>query len=232
MKMNNKLVVKLVAIALLSGMIVTFTHCVPQTAKEVGNGGGYRNTKSTITTPSAPKDEGQIINEIQVTTGVKNHEQILHTMGAVTGIDPFSVTSIMNAYRQVEASLPTDNNIKVFTSTQQVAITKLAAEFCYQLTETAFANQRASIWPGLDLGRTPDSVFSQDNSVLFINQTIDAFWGGILSQEEHNMAMDEFLVLIDNLLADQNTSGVRGATGRTVRGVCTAALSSAYVTLL
>lgn len=231
MKINNKLAVKLTAIALLSGMIVTFTHCVPQAAKEVGDGGGFNNAKSRISTPAAPKTEGQIINQIQVTTGVKNHEQILHTMAAVTGIDPFAVPSILAAYRQVEASLPTENDIKIFTSTQQVAITKLAVEFCYQLTETAFTTERERIWPGLNLNTVPNTMFNNENSVAFINQTINAFWGGMLSQEEYNNAVFEFQALIDDLVAGQNTGGVRNATGRTVRGVCTAALSSAYITL-
>jgi hypothetical protein len=102
-------------------MIVTFTHCV-KVAKEVGDGGGIY---STFSTPAAPKDEGQIINELQVEAGVKSHEQILLTMGAVTGIDPYSNSGIKLIYRQVELSLPTDNDIKIFSSTQQVAITKL-----------------------------------------------------------------------------------------------------------
>lgn len=224
MKMNNKVAVKLTAIGLLTVMIGTFTHCVPQTAREVGDGGGIQ--KSTFTTPPAPKDEGQVINELQVTTGIKNFEQILHTMGAVTGIDPYSSTAIMQVYRQVESSLPTDNDIKIYTATQQVAVTKLAAEFCFQMTQTAFTSQRAVVWPGLNLATTS----SQINWQNFINQTIDAFWGGVLSEQEYDMAMGEFLALVDMLKGTDNPSAT--VTGRTVRGVCTTALSSAYVTLL
>ncbi len=228
MKMNNKLIIKLVAISLLSGMIVTFTHCVPQTAKEVGDGGGFRNTKSTITTPPAPKDEGQIINEIQVTTGVKNHEQILHTMGVVTGIDPFSESDIMNVYNQVSSSLPTDNDIKVYTSTQQVAVSKLAAEFCFQLSDSAYANQRSRIW-SLNLGSASNNALNTQGRDLFIEETIEGLWGGMVSDDERTMAHFELNKLIDAAMDEANSTA---NTQRAFRAVCTAALSSAYITLL
>lgn len=228
MKMNNKIVVKLVAIALLSGMIVTFTHCVPQTAKEVGDGGGFQNTKSTISTPAAPKDEGQIINELQVTTGVKNHEQILHTMGVVTGIDPFSENDIMNVYNQVTSSLPTNNDIKVYTSTQQVAVSKLAAEFCFQLSLADYANQRSRIW-SLNLGSPSDNALNAQGREIFIEDTIQGLWGGMVSDDERNMAHFEFNNLIDAAMDNANSTA---NTQRAFRAVCTAALSSAYITIL
>ncbi|MFP5385645.1 MAG: hypothetical protein ACLGHN_06165 [Bacteriovoracia bacterium] len=228
MKMNHKIVVKLVAIFLLTSMIITFTHCVPKTAKEVGDGGGGY-TKSTISTPATPKSEGQVINEIQVTTGIKNHEQILHTMGAVTGIDPFAVTAIMNVYNQISASLPTDNDIKVYTATQQVAVTKLAAEFCFQLSQSGFASQRNIIWPGFNIGAVSNTAFSFENRTLFIDQTIDGLWGGMVSNEERNMVHEELGNLIEVTIDGGNSTTL---TARTFRAVCTAALSSAYVTLL
>lgn len=223
MKTNSKIIIKLTVIAILITMIVTFTHCGVQMGNEIGNGGG--TVSSTISTPAGPKDEGQIINEIQVTTGIKNHEQILHTMGAVTGIDPYSNTSIMNVYNQVSSSLPTDNDIKIFSSTQQVAVTKLAAEFCFALTsDTA---KRAVIWPGFNFGAAPATAFN--NQALFIDQTIDAFWGPLVSDEEAQGAHQDLMALITMLNGTQTSST---ATMNTVRGVCTSVLSSAYVTIL
>jgi hypothetical protein len=228
MKMNNKIIVKIVAILLLIGLIGTFTHCVPQMAKEVGSGGGSLNSIYEPT-DADPLDEGQIINQLQVTTGVKNHEQILHTMAAVTGVDAFANGTLMGVYRQVESSLPTDNDIKVYTATQQVAVTKLAAEFCVALA----ANQtlRNNVWPVMmaNYNQASGVAFNAANEALFIDQTINAFWGGVLSAEELTMARAELGILVDELINNENTTG---ATQRTVRGVCMAALSSAYVTLL
>jgi hypothetical protein len=227
MKMNNKNIFKVVLIVMLIGMIGTFTHCVPQIAKEIGNGGGGSSNNSSYT-DNTPKDEGQIINEIQVTTGIKNHEQILHTMGAVTGIDPYSNTGIMSIYRQVELSLPTDNDIKIFSSTQQVAVTKLAAEFCFVLSnDTA---KRAVIWPGQNFGGTPATSLA--NTSQFIDQTINAFWGPMLSDEELDIAHDDLNALISALNTAQAAPVPAPTTINTIRGVCTAALSSAYITLI
>lgn len=66
MKMNKKIAIKLTVIALLLGIIGTFTHCVPQIAKEIGDGGGVERDR--IETPADPgdKSEGQIINELQI----------------------------------------------------------------------------------------------------------------------------------------------------------------------
>lgn len=228
MKMNNKNIFKVVLIVLLIAMIGTFTHCVPQVAKEIGNGGGS-SSSSTFNGPTnpPPKDEGQIINQTQVTTGVKNHEQILMTMGTVTGIDPFSNNGIMNVYRQVELSLPTDNDIKVFSSTQQVAVTKLAAEFCAVLV--ADGTKRGMIWPGLNFNNSIATAFA--DPTLFIDQTTDAFWGPVVPQEEIDMAHQDLRALISALNTPQ--SGLAApTTSNTVRGVCTAVLSSAYVTLI
>lgn len=226
MKMNNKNIFKIVLIVMLIGMIGAFTHCVPQVAKEIGNGGGFSSNYSGPSS-NTPKDEGQIINEIQVTTGIKNHEQILHTMGAVTGIDPYSNNGIMNIYRQVELSLPTDNDIKIFSSTQQVAVTKLAAEFCQVLVNDG--TRRALIWPGQNFGGTPAASLA--NRTVFIDQTISAFWGPMLTNEELEIAHDDLNALIDALNTAQ--AGLPAPTTlNTIRGICTAALSSAYITLL
>lgn len=233
MKMSNKNIFKVVLIVLLIAMIGTFTHCGPQLAKEIGNGGGSSN--SSYSGNNTPKDEGQIINEIQVTTGIKNHEQILHTMGAVTGIDPYSNNGIMNIYRQVELSLPTDNDIKIFSSTQQVAVTKLAAEFCQVLVNDG--TRRALIWPGQNFGGTPAA--SLMDRTTFINQTIAAFWGPMLTSDELEVAHEDLNELIDMLNTQQQSDPgppiinyPAPSTINTIRGVCTAALSSAYITLL
>jgi hypothetical protein len=225
MKINNKLIVKIVAIFLITIMMVTFTHCVPQVAKEVGNGGGAAS--SNFTPSPAVKSEGQILNETQVAVGVKDFEQIYSTMSALTGIVP-DIT-IKRVYDQVNTSLPTTNDIKVYTSTQQVAVTKLAVEFCFYLTLNANSAQRSRIWPSLNLNAVSGTAFNAANEEAFINQTISAFWGDILSEDERRYAHDEFRMLIEQIINNENTVQ---ATQRTVRGVCTAALSSAYVTFL
>lgn len=228
MKNNNKLTIKLTVIALLGALIFTFTNCGQQLATEIGNGGG--SSRSTYEpTDAGPTDEGQIIKQLQVTTGVKNHEQLLHTMGALTRIDPYSNNGIMGVYRQIESSLPTDNDIKVYTATQQLAVTKLAAEFCVVLV--ADATRRNAVWPVLatTFNQVSGTAFNAANEEAFIDQTVNSLWGGVLNTEELNNAHTELGNLITQTINNENTAA---ATQRTVRGVCMAALSSAYVTLL
>lgn len=226
MKINNRQKMKIIVIFLLLIVMGAFTHCMPHNPSQVGKSGNA--TPSHYTPPSDNvQDEGQMLYLTQVSTGVKNHEQILLTMGEVTGIDPYSSTSIMNIYRQVEMSLPTDNDIKVFSTTQQIAITKLAAEFCFTLAQNG--TLRAQIWPGLMYTSNPNTAFGNGKSTEFIDNTIDNFWGGIVSDEERQVAHEELEHLINELVGTDTTAA---ATQRTVRGVCTAALSSAYTTLL
>lgn len=232
MKMNNKNIFKLTVILLLTGMIATFTHCGAQKALEIGDGGGSSRSPSGSNTP---KNEGQILNELQVTTGVKNHEQILQSMAAVTGLDPYNgFGAILTVYRQVATSLPTDNDVKLYTSSQQVAITKLAAEFCGILGDQNNGNaapSRQRVWPTwiANFNQTPAVAFNAQNRQTFIRETIEAFWGPVLTNEELEVAYEEFDILITDII---NNETQVNATRRTVRGVCTAALSSAYVTLL
>jgi hypothetical protein len=226
MKTNHKIAIKLTSIALLLSMIIGFTHCVPQTSTEVGNGGSKGEDKVKNKPENPANKEARILSELQVTTGVRNFEQILYTMSALTGLDPLVVR---NVYREVVTSLPTDNDIKVFTATQQIAITKLAAEFCYQLSRSNYDTQRNAIFPGLNLNAVPNQALNPANREIFIDQIIQGFWGGMVSHEEADLAHDELGRLIDEAINGNNNAT---ATQRAFRAACTASLSSAYVTFL
>ena len=225
MKMNNKQKMKIIVIGLLTVMLGAFTHCMPHEIQV----GTSNNSSSYSPKPNNnnPTDEGQIIHQTQVTTGVKNHEQILASMGAVTGIDPYTVNSIMTIYRQVELTLPTGNDVKTYSSSQQVAVAKLASEFCAILA----GNQslRDQVWPGLNFGGNPNTSLNQANRTAFIDNTIISFWGGMISSEEAQMAHEELNILMNDLIGSDTNAA---ATQRAVRGVCIATLSSAYVTIL
>lgn len=229
MKTNHKIAIKLTSIALLLSMIIGFTHCVPQTSTEVGTGGSKGEDKVKNKPENPANKEARLLNELQVTTGVRNFEQILHTMSALTGLDPQVARDTLRVYREVVTSLPTDNDIKVFTATQQIAITKLAAEFCYQLSRGDYAPQRNAIFPGLNLNAVPNQALNPANREIFIDQIIQGFWGGMVSHEEADLAHDELGRLIDEAINGNNNAA---ATQRAFRAACTASLSSAYVTFL
>ncbi|MBA2404556.1 MAG: hypothetical protein H0V66_07285 [Bdellovibrionales bacterium] len=232
MKTNQKLIVKLITLGLLVSLVGVFTQCVPTNTKQIGG-----SSSNSFTPPPLDndQDEGQQINNLQVSEGIKSHEQILHTMSALTGV-PATNASVKNVYDQVATTLPTDNDIKVFLPPHQLAITKLAAEFCKVLVDTTAVplgkpvTPRAAIWPGFNFGALHAVALDPAGRDTMIEQTIEAFWGGMSTPAETSAAIMEFNQLIDDLLVNEPNS--TNTTRNVVKGVCTSALSSAYVTLL
>jgi hypothetical protein len=239
MKNNHKLIVKITVVVLLITMLVAFTQCAPN-SKQIG--GTTKTASKTATNLYTPPplvqenlDEGQIINQAQVSEGIKSHEQILGTMSELTGVSIMNA-SVKGVYDQVATTLPTDNDIKVFLPPHQLAITKLAAEYCKVLIDTTTIptgktiSLRAQIWPTFNFGALPAAAFTESNREVLIEEVIEAFWGGVTSAEEKAAAIDELHQLIDDLLL--NEPSTTATTRNIVKGVCTSVLASAHVTLL
>ena len=219
--MNKTTLYKISSTALLLLLVAVFTQCIGTNSKQVGS--GY-----TAAPPSPKKDVGQIINEMQVAEGMKSFEQIFHTFSTLTGV-AVTQNDVRNAYNQVVTSLPTDNDIKVFLPSHQLAITKLASEFCNQLVETDAL--RTVMWPGYaGYVMNPDTGLSGQNRAFIIDKIIDNFWGGLVSAAERQKVADEYQVLMNELLMGEAVNSQ--TTRNVIKGVCTSALSSAHVILL
>lgn len=158
--------------------------------------------------------------------GVKNFEQINQSMSVLTGI-PTNNTNVQTVYNDIVIQLPTDNNIKNFLPSMQVAITKLATEYCDRLIEVG--TMKATIWPAINFTQTPMQTLTTANRTNMINQTIDHFLGPIdgTSKDE---AKVELNTLYDDLIAGESLTN-SATTKKVVKGLCTAVLSSAYVTI-
>src|SRR4051812_18915145 len=115
----NKNIWKIVTVSFLTLLLVAFTHCVP-TAPE-GTTGAVRSPSSGGTPTPIMTNTPEAINQMQVSVGIKNHEQILHTFAALTGVAASS-DAIQTVYQDLKESLPTDNDIKVFLAPQQIAV--------------------------------------------------------------------------------------------------------------
>lgn len=227
MKTNHRLIVKLVSLALLILLVGVFTQCVATNTDQIG-GNSASNNYSSGPTVIPPKDEGQIINSTEVNEGIKSYEQILYTMSALTSVP---VATVKNAYDQLTTSLPTDNDIKVFLPAHQLAITKLAAEFCSSLVDNT--TLRVNVWPTYNaFGTTPArGSFTPQNRTVLIQELIQSFWGGVITENELYAAEAELDQLITTLLVGESTTDPV-TTRNVIKGVCTVALSSAHVTLL
>lgn len=228
MKTNQRLIVKLVSVGLLTILVTVFTQCGKNTMQIGNSSSNNSNAGGGLTNPSM--DHGQMINNTEISEGIKSHEQIFFTMSELTGV-PVTNAEVRNIYNQVATSLPTDNDLKVFLPPHQLAITKLAAEFCHVLVENT--TLRAVIWPNFNFRSIPTATDGVNNPAIrsaIIGQVLQAFWGGVITEAELYAAEDELDLLITDMLAGETNDNT--ATRNVFKGVCTAALSSAHVTLL
>ena len=251
--MNNKTRI-FSTILSLGVMLFSFNHCVLDqkvNTKNTGttnttevqnndnnnnnnnnNGGGNNFTPTPTPTATPIVDDPSpppiVVQSAEIDVGVKNFEQINETMSVLTGVDA-GTNAVQNVYNDLEVQLPTDNSIKSFLSANQVAITKLAAEYCHALVESG--NLRGTVWPGFNFGSSPNNVLSNNTQkIQFIDQTLNKFWGMNVGGDRTSSQL-ELLSLMNDLLQGENL-GNAGTTRTTAKGICTAALSSAQVTLM
>tara|TARA_R110002072_G_scaffold276051_1_gene437643 strand:- start:412639 stop:413355 length:717 start_codon:yes stop_codon:yes gene_type:complete len=228
-------------IVLLSVLLVGFNHCMIDFQPSKTKSNNTTSSTSAPTTnnnstyvpdtgasPSGETTEEEEIVAQQVDVGVKNFDQINNSFSALTGVS-VSQNNVRNLFEDVATQLPTENDVKSFLGSNQVAVAKLASEYCNRLVNDG--NLRSQIWPNLDFGRSPSSEFNNTNIDLVINQTIDHFWGPNVQQFDRQSDYLEMRDLFNDLLVGENM-GSSATTRNTMMGICTAALASAHVTLL
>jgi hypothetical protein len=235
-----------ISISTLAIVLIAFNQCVVEKTTNV------KKAKSSSASTAAPvtskEDAGDIesdnelpdglvmppinapVTESEMDTinvGVKNFEQILTSMSEATGVS-VSDGGIQALYKELSIQLPGDNNIKSFLPANQVAITKLSAEFCEKMLESQ--DLRAVVWPTINFGQSPTTVFTATNKQLIINQAITRFLPP-METSQTTLAYNELSKLFDELLTGENlTSSV--TTKKVVKGMCISTLASAHATFL
>lgn len=220
--MNNKHY-KIIVFLLLAIVVGAFTHCVQNSP--IG-GSSLSSNKSRGPSGSTPEPTPeQVLNQAQVEVGLKNFEQINYTFEALTGIP---VASVAATYNAVEATLPSENEVKILQSSNQVAITRLAAEYCAQLANNGA--QRDRVFGAGVFNQLPNAV----NKMTLIENMTNAFWGSdVIEDVELAAARDHLLDLYNDIYMMETVNRDSTATtSKVIRAVCTAALSSAYVTIM
>ncbi len=221
-KNNMKHIYKFASIALLTGIVGLFTHCVPETTK-------IEAIDAPIKEVQAPKTEGEVLLALEVSSGVKSYEETLYTLSALTGVADTNA-NVRSVYNDVKVSLPTDSEMKSYLSGHQVALAKLAAEYCNEMINDVTLRQK--IWNNANYALTKDVAFKSANPAVreeLVTKLIGVFWGPSAAEEDKPELKQELLDLIDDLQEGEvnNTA----STGIIVKGVCTAALSSMHVTV-
>lgn len=235
-----------ISIGTLAIVLVAFNQCVVD--KPTNTKKSKSSSASTAAPATSNEDAGDIESEIElpdglvmppinapvtesemdaIDVGVKNFEQILISMSEATGVSAAD-NGIQSLYKELSVQLPGDNNIKSFLPANQVAITKLAAEFCEKLVETQ--DLRVVVWPTINFGQSPTQVFNAANKQLIITQAINRFLPP-MEANQTTLTFNELSKLFDELLTGENL-GSNVTTRKVVKGMCISTLASAHATFL
>lgn len=178
-----------------------------------------------MTPPMVPVIDVNQVREVSPSYGIKNFEQVYYTMSSLTGVDPTN-RDVERVYQEVNSKLPNDNDIKTFASANQVAIVKLATEFCHVMIENN--TLRSAVYQNFDFTRTPNQILNNEGKTQLITRTIDHFIGeGMLSAADRSFMQQELMVLTNQLLEGANL-GSNLTTRMVGKGLCVTALGSIH----
>jgi hypothetical protein len=233
---------KAISSVLLITMFFTFNQCVVQQFDEpvakisgetvdsyhedpVSNGGTLPPGGSGEFEENGATEVARLVTDI----GIKDFEAIYFTYQVLTGINGAEENDVRGPFIDLKTQLPFDATIKNFNIAQQIAIIKLASEFCESLfRRSAYYN---GFFNNFDINQSPNSVLSSQNGKMaMVNELINRFWGvNVQPDSVVQTAQLELSALIDDLLIGTNMNS--SATTRLVaKGVCISLLSSAPVT--
>lgn len=246
MKINfqSKAFWKIISTTMLVGIFFTFNQCVvqqynaPITTNEAQVVVDHPDTGSPVINSGTPPSGGSgefeetgatEVARLTTDVGLKDFEQVYMTMSVLTGIDVGNESSIRNLFNTLNTQLPTDNSVKNFMTSQQIAIVKLAGEFCHRVfSSSTYYN---SFFVNFNIAQTPSQVLNANGKLSLTNEFISRFWGfNVQPIGVEDEARSEMNILIEDLLVGENMNSST-TTRKVAKGVCTAMLASAPVTM-
>lgn len=225
---------KLKVLSVTVGLLTAASGCGIFAHKGGGGGGGSGDSVAqqdheqdssaddTAVTPPTPE-------ELALQAGVRNYAQINATMSVLTGVSP-NATNVKAAFdAELSSSLPAGNDAQAFLGSHQVAVTKLAVEYCDALFEDA--TLRAQMIPGFNFAATPAAAFTAAGKALVTKSMIDRFFGIDLADRPGSDVMQPIATkLLEDILSGKSQTDVN-ITKNAIKGVCIALLASAPVSL-
>jgi hypothetical protein len=167
------------------------------------------------------------VSRLKATVGIKNFAQINATMSTLTTI-PTTNRVVAPVYAQLATQLPDGNDIRTFLASHQVAIGKLAVEYCDVMVDTPAA--ASVVLPGIALNVAPATALNAAGREAINKALITRFWGtGMSGIPDMGESLGTLSKLTDELLAGKNVN-TAALTPSVVKGLCTAVLSSGPVT--
>ena len=188
--------------------------------------GGYQNVVVADTVPPAPIP---LDPDARPTNGIRNFARINASFAKLTGQ---SRSVAQTTFDAIEEQLPPGYDVRSFVSSQQVAIAKIALDYCSALVD---GPGRAAFFPGFDFSAPPTTAFATAaNRDLIFNPLFDRMVGdGLVMQPTRAEVRSALDGMTDRLLTACATPGACSAQRTTAiaKSACTAVLGSAAVTL-
>ncbi len=152
--------------------------------------------------------------------GIRLFDELNATLSAVTTV-PTSQPDVRDTFERVRQQLPATTDIEGFLSSQQMAITQLAIEYCNALVEDG--GRRAALFPAFDFN-TGVSVALADPTALTVPLLDRVIGVAGASGPDSELTEDELIALIDQLAAG---GGDVTRTRTIAKAVCAAVAGSA-----
>ncbi len=161
--------------------------------------------------------------EFSPTIGVRIFSEINASLAAITGV-PMTHPDVQETFNLVRQQLPANVNIEGFLSSQQMAVTQIAIEYCNALIENT--TLRTSRFPAFNFSDLSNAAFSVANRTDYLDPLIDLGLGtDIATQPDRNATRLELDSLVSTLLASGENTADRTLT--IAKASCAAVLGSA-----
>ena len=154
--------------------------------------------------------------------GIRNFAEINATLSRLTRV-PVTQPAVAATYTQVFQALPVQSRLGGFISSQQMAVTQLAIQYCDALVDDTAL--RAAFWPAFEWNRPLATAFADSDS--FITPLLDRAVGqGLVTQPDRTAVAQELQSLTDQLSACGG-SCEPDRVMRIMKGLCAAVVGSA-----
>jgi len=171
--------------------------------------------------PPAPQNPPDVPRAPSI--GIRDFAEVNASFSAITGIATTN-PNVADTFDSVSQALPINPAIEGFISSQQMAVTQLAIQYCNELVNSP--TQRTEFFPGFDFDEELSEAFKDRR--LIIDPLLARGIGDVSTQPNHDVVRSELSSLIERL-SSCGSGCEPDRTERVVKGTCAAVLGSAAV---
>jgi hypothetical protein len=161
--------------------------------------------------------------------GLRTFDEINATMAQMTGVST-THAAVAVTFATVRQQLPSATSIEGFLSSQQMAVTQMAIQYCDALVSDT--TKRTAFFPGFNFDESANTAFDDAGRALVTTPLMEKFVGTSLATQPSNADIEtELDALMGRLTECGGGTCPEGRTETVVKASCAAVLGSA-VTLI